>query len=85
MKNKTETLISSLPMVRYAFIVRGHLAGGSRVTIMGHVHARKEMYYQAQARALDSILKDIPAFELDREYAIGLRMYGGKRGRPAGQ
>ncbi|WP_334319513.1 hypothetical protein OH491_07115 [Termitidicoccus mucosus] len=32
-------LINSLPMARYSFIVRGHLASGARIIIKGVVYA----------------------------------------------
>ncbi|MDR2673937.1 MAG: hypothetical protein LBC18_03485 [Opitutaceae bacterium] len=71
--------IDSLPMARYAFVVRGRLANGASILVRGNVYARKDMYYQAQARALDSILKEIPSLELDETDAIGLRMYLSKK------
>ncbi|OAM91603.1 hypothetical protein OH491_24415 [Termitidicoccus mucosus] len=66
-------LLDSLPMARYSFTVRGYLASGAKITIRGAVYARKGLYYQARARVLDSVLKEIPTLELD-ENPIGLRM-----------
>ncbi|OAM91746.1 hypothetical protein OH491_25025 [Termitidicoccus mucosus] len=74
--------IESLPMARYAFVVRGHLANGAGIIIRGNVYARKDMYYQAQARALDSILKEIPTLKLDETDSVGLRMYLSKKYLP---
>ncbi|OAM91491.1 hypothetical protein AW736_02895 [Termitidicoccus mucosus] len=70
-------LIDSLPMVRYSFVVRGHLASGAQVTIKGVVYARRGLYYQARARVLDSVLKEIPTLQLDEEELVGLRMQTG--------
>ena len=75
-KASEPVLIDSLPMARYGFVVRGHLANGAEIIVRGVVHARKELYYQAQARALDSILKEIPTLELD-ENPVGLKMLKG--------
>jgi hypothetical protein len=71
-------LIDSLPMARYGFVVHGYLTSGARISIKGIVYARKDLYYQARARVLDSILKEIPTLELD-ENPIGLKMQEGKR------
>ncbi|OAM91568.1 hypothetical protein OH491_23780 [Termitidicoccus mucosus] len=70
-------LIDTLPMARYSFIVRGHLASGAQITIRGVVHARRGLYYQAQARVLDSILKEIPSLELDDDNLVALKMQTG--------
>jgi hypothetical protein len=84
MKKKTETLISSLPMARYSFVVRGHLANGADVTLRGIVYARKGLYYQAQARVLDSILKEIPTLQLDEDNLVALKMQTGGGCAPPG-
>ncbi|MDR0901415.1 MAG: hypothetical protein LBM92_01435 [Opitutaceae bacterium] len=75
--------IESLPMARYAFIVHGYLANCAGVSIRGVVYAKRGMYYQARARVLDSILKEIPTLELDDEDPVGLRMFEGKCDSPA--
>jgi hypothetical protein len=72
-------LIDTLPMARYAFVVRGYLASRAKITIKGIVHARRGLYYQARARALDSILREIPSLELDEDAPIGLQMRDGGR------
>ncbi|OAM89968.1 hypothetical protein OH491_16860 [Termitidicoccus mucosus] len=69
-------LIDSLPMARYGFTVRGRLANGAEAVIRGVVYAKRGMYYQAQARVLDSVLKEIPTLELD-ENPVGLKMRSG--------
>jgi hypothetical protein len=79
---KKPILIDSLPMARYAFVVYGRLANGAEVTIKGTVHARKGLYYQAQARAIDSILKEIPTLQLADENPVGLKMHLGGKGIP---
>jgi hypothetical protein len=71
-------LIGSLPMARYGFVVHGHLASGVGITIKGIVYARRDLYYQAQARVLDSVLKEIPTLMLDEEAPVGLRMLSGR-------
>jgi hypothetical protein len=75
-------LIDSLPMARYSFVVRGHLASGAQILIKGVVYARKGLYYQARARGLDSVLKEIPTLKLDEEELVGLRMHSGKCAPP---
>ncbi|OAM91945.1 hypothetical protein AW736_26135 [Termitidicoccus mucosus] len=74
-------LIDSLPMARYSFVARGYLANGTEIVIRGTVYARKGVYYQAQARVLDSILKEISTLELD-ENGVGLKMCSGGRCAP---
>jgi hypothetical protein len=74
-------LIDSLPMARYGFVVHGWLANRARISVKGVVYARRGLYYQAKARVLDSILKEIPALELDED-PIGLKMLDGKRCTP---
>jgi hypothetical protein len=75
-------LIDSLPMARYAFVVRGHLTNSAKITVKGIVHARRGLYYQARARALDSVLGEIPTLELDEDAPIGLQMRDGRCAQP---
>ncbi|OAM89121.1 hypothetical protein OH491_12715 [Termitidicoccus mucosus] len=75
-------LIDSLPMARYSFVVRGRLANGAEIIIKGGVYAKRGLYYQAQARVLDSVLREIPTLKLDEEAPVGLRMHLGKCAPP---
>ncbi len=74
-ENQKTQYISSLPLVRFRYVAYGRLHSGSRVVVRGHVYAREEMYYQAQARALESIQKEIPSFEPDAENFISVKMH----------
>jgi hypothetical protein len=73
--------IDTLPMTRYSFVVRGHMANGAEVTIKGVVYARRGLCYQAQTRVLDSVLKEIPTLELG-ENSVDLRMQKADRCAP---
>ncbi|MDR0351867.1 MAG: hypothetical protein LBI02_00405 [Opitutaceae bacterium] len=75
-------LIDSLPMTRYSFVVRGRLSSGAETVIRGIVHARKGLYYQARARVLDSVLKEIPTLVLDEDGPVGLKMHAPRRCLP---
>jgi hypothetical protein len=83
-KKDAPVLLDTLPMARYVFVVRGRLANGATVLVRGNVYAKKDLYYQAQARVLDYVFKEIPTFVLDEEAPVGLKMRTGKCTPPDG-